>query len=182
MRRLLFVLAVTAGLLVLSPGTSWACSCVSSTTAEHVKRADTVVDGTLEWTATNGVTTTYSVKVDDVFKGRAGVREKLLSPANAAACGLGDLATNKRYVFFVTGEHPGTMQVNSCGGSTLYDAALATQVQAATGPPGPPIPERAALVAAHQGSSHRWLWITGGLVVLGAGVAGALAQARRRPS
>ncbi len=179
MRRLLFVLAVTAGLLVLSPGTSWACSCVSSTTAEHVKRADTVLDGTLEWTASDGLTTTYSVKVDDVFKGRAGVREKLLSPANAATCGLGDLATNKRYVFFVTGVHPGTMQVNSCGGSTLYDASLAAQVQSATGPPGAPIPERGALVAAHQGSGHRWLWITGGVLVLGAGAA-SLAQARRR--
>ncbi len=179
MTRFLFVLAVTAGLLMLTPQPSWACSCASMTTAEHVKRADTVIDGNLEWTASNGLTTTYSVKVDDVFKGRAGVREKLLSPAYASACGLGDLATNKRYIFFVTGEHPGTMQVDLCNGSAPYDAALAAQVQSATGPPGAPIPERSALVAAHQGSGHRWLWITGGVLVVGA-VAGTLAQARRR--
>ncbi|MCW2753646.1 MAG: hypothetical protein JWQ32_1057 [Marmoricola sp.] len=178
MKRLVLVLAVTAGMLVLSPGPSWACSCVSGTTADHVKRAETILDGTLEWTSSNGLTTTYGVQVEDVFKGRAGVREKLLSPANAATCGLGDLATNERYVFFVTGIHPGVMQVTSCGGSAPYAAALAAQVRAATGPPGRPIPEPVAVVSGH-GSGHRWAWITG-VLVIGAAVTGALTWSRRR--
>lgn len=138
--RLLFVLAVTAGMLVLTPGTSWACSCAVRSTAEQVRAAGTVVDGTLEWVASNGITTTYSVKVAQVYKGKAAEREKLIGPAQESACGLGSLATDERYLFFIDGEHPGKMSVSLCGGGALpYDGALATRIQGVTGeePSGP---------------------------------------------
>jgi hypothetical protein len=80
----------------------------------------------------------------------------------------------------VAGIHPGEMQVNSCGGSALYDPVLVTQVQVATGPPGRPIPEPTALVSG-QGAGHRWARITAVLVV-GAAVSGAVTWQRRRPS
>ena len=133
--KLLFVLALTAGLLVLSPQTSWACSCRTGSTAEHLDRARTVVDGRLDWVATNGITTTYSVVVAKVYKGKAAEREKLVSSASEASCGLGPLATDKRYLFFIDGEHPGQMKVGLCGGTTPYDAALAAKISAITGEP-----------------------------------------------
>lgn len=138
MRRMLLVLAVTAGMLVLTPGTSWACSCVTSTTAEQAQRADTVVDGTLSYVTTNGIERTYGVSVTGVYKGRSADFEKLVSNANEASCGLGDLATGKRYLFFISGEHPGRMRVGLCGGSTLYDARVAAAIAAVTGPPTVP--------------------------------------------
>ncbi|MCW2785132.1 MAG: hypothetical protein JWP74_1649 [Marmoricola sp.] len=180
MKRLLLVLAVTAGLLVLSPGTSWACSCVSSTPVQQVKRADTVFTGQVVWTASNGISTRYGVKVAGVFKGRAGVREELLSPLNSASCGLGQLAVDKTYVFFVHGEHPGQMQVDSCGGTTVSSTGLVTTVQAATGPPQAPVRPPAGPVAGpgHHGTST---WHLLGYAVLALlVVAGATAVVRRR--
>ncbi|MCZ4499764.1 MAG: hypothetical protein JWQ74_2317 [Marmoricola sp.] len=134
MRRLLLVLAVAAGMLVLTPGTSWACSCVQSSVAQHVKNAGTVVDATVQWVSSNGIETTYSVEVAGQYKGKAAQREKLVGPASEAACGLGDLAAGERYLFFVKGRHPGQMKVDACGGSLPYDATTAAQVAAVTGP------------------------------------------------
>lgn len=179
MKRLLLVLAVAAGMLVLTPTASWACSCAISTTAQHVKRADTILDGILEWSATNGLTTTYSVKVAEVFKGRAAVREKVTSAANAATCGLGDLATDKRYLLFVHGEHPGTMQVDSCGGSALYDAVVAHRVEALTGADSKPLPERGQVVQAGN-AGHHPPWKAGVFVLLGGAVIGGILLRRRR--
>ncbi|MFL6160024.1 MAG: hypothetical protein ACJ72D_28380 [Marmoricola sp.] len=139
MRRILFVVALIAGLVFLTPSAALACSCVVSTPQEQVQRAGTILDGSVVWSATNGLETTYSVKVDQVFKGRAAAREKLITNANEGSCGLGELATGKRYLFFVSGEHPGRMTVSLCGGTTAYDAALVAKVQAATGPPHGPV-------------------------------------------
>lgn len=138
LRRLLLVLAVTVGMLVLTPTPSWACSCASQATSALVERADTIVDGTLVWTSTNGIERTYSLSIDRVFKGKAAQREKVLTQASEAACGLGNLATDERYLFFIQGEHLGTMSTGLCDGSGPYDAALASQVEAITGAPTGP--------------------------------------------
>lgn len=138
LRRFLLVLAVTAGMLVLTPTPSWACSCATQPTAALVERADTIVDGTLVWTSTNGIERTYSLAIDRVFKGKAAQREKVLTQASEAACGLGNLATDERYLFFIKGEHLGTMSTGLCNGSGPYDAAVASEVEAITGPPTGP--------------------------------------------
>ena len=70
---------------------------------------------------------------------RRPTREKLRSPAHEATCGLGDLATNRRYLFFIEGRHPGLMKVTLCGGSRAYDASTAQAVQRITGPARPPL-------------------------------------------
>jgi hypothetical protein len=137
-RRMVLVLAVTAGMLVLTPTTSWACSCAQQETVAHVARADTIVDGTLVWSSTNGIERTYSLQIDQVFKGKAAAREKVLTPASDAACGLGQLATDERYLFFITGEHLGTMSSGLCSGTAPYDAALASEIEAVTGDPTGP--------------------------------------------
>jgi hypothetical protein len=139
-RHGLLVLAVALGMLVLTPSPSWACSCAMATTPVHVEQAVTVASGTVDWTATDGQTRTYNVVFDAVYKGAAAQSEKLLTGADDASCGLGDLATDQRYLFFIDGKHPGTMRVGLCGGTVAYDDAIAHQVESITGPPGKPLP------------------------------------------
>lgn len=136
--RFLLVLTVTVGMLVLTPTPSWACSCAGQSTAQHVKRADTIVDGTLVWTSTNGMERTYSLAVDRVFKGKAAQREKVLTQAREAACGLGELATGERYLFFIKGVHLGQMSTGLCNGSGPYNARVAAEIEAITGAPTGP--------------------------------------------
>jgi hypothetical protein len=109
-------------------------------TAEHVRAATTVAAGTVDWTATDGQTRTYSVDVDSVYKGAAADSEKLVTNAHEAACGLADLATDRRYLFFIEGQHPGAMRVGLCGGTVGYDDSVAARIEAVTGPPGKPLP------------------------------------------
>src|SRR4029078_7486266 len=111
-----------------------------ATTPQQVDRAGTVASGTVAWTATDGQTRTYQVDVDSVYKGSAAEAEKLTTNANEASCGLADLATGRRYLFFIDGVHPGAMRVGLCGGTAAYADALARKVQAATVPPGKPLP------------------------------------------
>ena len=175
------VLAVTLGLLVLTPTPSWACSCAMATTAQHVAQAGTVATGTVAWTATDGQTRTYQVDVDHVFKGSAATTEKLVTHDDEAACGLASLATGKRYVFFIDGVHPGTMQVGLCGGTTAYDEAVVRQVEAATGPPDRPLgPPRDASVDDGSGdrTAVRVALGVGAVLLLGA-VIGAVGVRRR---
>ena len=148
MRRALLALAatpgvfvLTLGILVLTPSPSWACSCAfaPSDTAQHVQHAGTVAAGTVDWTATNGETRTYKVDFDSVYKGAAATSEKLVTANQGAACGVGGLATGKRYLFFIEGRHPGAMRIESCGGTTAYDDALAAKLASITGPPGKPL-------------------------------------------
>jgi hypothetical protein len=145
-RRFVLALAVTLGLLVLTPSPSWACSCAMATTKQQVKNAVTVAAGTVDWTATDNQTRTYEVDFDAVWKGTAASSEKLVTAAADSACGVGDLAPGKRYLFFIEGRHPGVMRIGLCGGTAAYDATLAGQVQAITGPPGRPLaaPDRAS--------------------------------------
>jgi hypothetical protein len=139
--RCLVILAAVLGMVAMAPGNAWACSCRISTPQQLVTNAETIVDGSVVYTTSNGIETTYSVKVDQVFKGKAGEREKLMGEASLAACGLGDLATDRRYLFFISGEHPGLMKVSSCGGSRAYDPAFASKVASITGTSYGPIPE-----------------------------------------
>lgn len=167
MRRVLLVVALLGGLIFLTPTAALACSCVQRTTAAEVKRADTIVEATLAWTTSNGVDATYGVDVEQVYKGKAATFEKLRTGPNAALCGLGDPVPERRYVFFLQGEHPGQMQVEACGGSALSNQALLSAVQAATGDPTAPVAAPAPTAAA----GHTGLGFVGWtLVVLGVGL------------
>jgi hypothetical protein len=169
-RRLLLALAVTVGLLVLTPSPSWACSCAAQTTRQQAGNAVTIASGTVDWTATDGQTRTYKVDFDAVYKGAAARSEKLRTNANDASCGLTDLATGKRYLFFIEGRHPVAMRVGLCGGTVAYDAATAHAIEAVTGPPGSPLPGPAVESAADGGGP-------GIVPLLGAGLAAALLAA-----
>lgn len=177
--RALLVLLVSAGLLVLTPSPSWACSCAISTPRQQVELAGTVAVGTVDWTATDGQKRTYQISVDQVYKGAAARSEKLITNANEGSCGLAHLATGKRYLFFIDGVHPGAMRVGLCGGTTAYDAALARQVESATGPPGAPLPSSAGDPAPPEDHSTRTLVLSLGAVVVLLAAAGAIVVGRR---
>jgi hypothetical protein len=167
--RCLLAVLVTFGVLVLTPSPSWACSCVMATTPQHVHDAVTVASGTVDWTASDGQTRTYRVDFDSVYKGAAAESEKISTNANDASCGLGNLATGRRYLFFIDGRHPGAMRVSLCGGTIAYDAAVARQVEAVTGPPGKPLTTPASASVADDPSTRT--------VVIALGAAGLLVAA-----
>ncbi len=180
--RMLLVLAVSVGMLVLTPTRSWACSCAVQTTAQYVERADTIVAGTLVWTSTNGLERTYSLQVEDVFKGSAAAREKVLTNASEAACGLGLLTTDERYLFFIKGQHLGTMSSGLCSGTGPYDAARAAEVEAITGTPTGPteiaVPESGP-IDPDQIEGTAWYTVVGTGLTLAA-VLGGLIWLRRK--
>ena len=180
MRRLLLAFALTFGMLVLTPSPSWACSCAVGSTPQQVRAAVTIASGTVDWTATDGQTRTYKVDFDAVYKGSAAASEKLRTSESESACGVGQLATGKRYLFFIDGQHPGTMRVGLCGGTTPYADALARQVSSITGPPGKPLATTDSSTPAEDDSGGRTGAIAlgaGGLLVLAAITAFAI---RRR--
>lgn len=180
--RVLMVLAVSVGMLVLTPSASWACSCAQQSVAAQVDRADTVVDAVVRWTSTNGIERTYSLEIDQVYKGRAAQFEKVLTPASEAACGLGDLATDERYLVFIQGVHLGTMSADLCSGTSPYGAGLAGDIEAVTGPPTGPtelvVPQEGALDP-DQIEGTAWYTVVGTAAVLAA-VLGGLIWLRRR--
>jgi len=176
---LLVVLGTCAGMVLLTPSVALACSCVRSSVADQVDRADTVVGGELEWATTNGLERTYSLKVDEVYKGVSGIREKIVSPASDAACGLGELATGERYVFFIHGRHPGRMTVDLCGGSTTYTDDVVLQVQAKTKGPFEPLPTFGDTPPPDEGGTDLVRIVGIGAFVVAFGV-GAVALVRRK--
>ncbi|MCX6394935.1 MAG: hypothetical protein NTV23_00430 [Propionibacteriales bacterium] len=138
MKRLAVVLGLVVGMLLASPTAAHACSCKNLTVTAQTTRADTVLDGTVAWVSSNGIETTYGVRVGQVYKGQSATFEKLKTSASSAACGLTGIAADERYLFFAQGQHPGQMKVDSCDGSRPFAAAVSDQVATVTGPPGIP--------------------------------------------
>ncbi|MGY2877063.1 LPXTG-motif cell wall-anchored protein [Marmoricola sp. URHA0025 HA25] len=176
--RCVLAVAVVFGILVLTPSPSWACSCAQVTPDQQANAAVTVASGKVDWTATDGQTRTFKVDFDAVYKGAAARSEKLVTAADAAACGVGDLATGRRYLFFIDGRHPGTMRIGLCGGTTPYDEAAVRKVEALTGPPGRPL--ATSTVEPSTGDDHGRTWaVAGGAAALLA-IATAVALVVRR--
>lgn len=179
MTRLLLALALGAGMVLLTPGAALACSCVERTTAEQVAAAGTVVDARLTWVADYGVEKRYGIEVGKVFKGKAAEAEKLVGAVNTAECGLGELATDERYLFFVEGEHPGLLKVNLCGGTAPYDATLAAAIEQVTGDPRDPL-VYVPPASADGEDSHASTWFIAVIGVAAVAVLGALVVVKRR--
>ena len=183
MRRFLLALGLTAGLLVLTPSPSWACSCAIDGVPQQVRHAVTVAAGTVAWTSSNSETRTYEVDVDTVYQGAAGRSEKLVTAVEGSACGIGDLAPGRRYLFFIEGRHPGAMPIERCGGTTTYDDTVVRQIESITGPPGKPLPDpdgRADDETSAGGVRGRPAVIGGAAVALAAIASGVLRAVRRR--
>lgn len=178
MRRLLVVLLLAAGMVLVNPNVALACSCVQRTTAQHLDDADTVVVGTLAWDSDNGLDRTFSVSVSEVYKGKAGLREKVHTAADEASCGLGDLAGDKEYIFFLRGTHPGRMTVDQCSGTQQYDSTVVGEVQRRTKGPFEPMPTYVTDVEPSSGPDR--IRVVGiGVIVLALAAGGVLVLRRR---
>lgn len=175
--RALVVLLVAGGMVLVSPSAALACSCVQLTAEQHAKDADTVAIGTVQWVADNGIEKSYSVSFTEVYKGMAGLQEKIVTASDEASCGLADLAVDKKYIFFLEGKHPGRMRANLCGGTTAYDVATLDAVESVAGPPKEPFPSFASGPEASGTDPVRVIGI--GALVL-AGVVAIVLVLRRR--
>lgn len=183
-RRALAITLVAIGLALAAQGPAAACSCVEADTRELVKQADTVAVGTVEWRADNGVDqVSYSVAFDQVYKGVAAQREKIITAADSAACGVTNLQPDQAYIFFIEGKHPGRLSISLCGGTTGYDVAVLDEVQQVTGDPVPPFPSLGGAEVVDDDGPNviRWVGI-GGFAVAALLIALVLARRRFDPS
>lgn len=143
-RLMMGILAGALSVVVLTPGTSYACSCVQRSTAQFVDGADVVVSGVLtdideEFALTSTGTTTYTVEVDRVLKGVATRKVRFESQTSGAACGLEVAGTGRSYVFFLNETSDG-YSAGLCGGTAEAQYLSVGEVGAITGPATEPSP------------------------------------------
>jgi hypothetical protein len=116
-QALVVLLLALSGVFVTQPP-AHACTCTQQTFSDQTAAADVVFTGVVDSiSAPSGGTITYSVTADRVFKGGLGGEVvAVTSPAQAAACGLGELPSDRPYVFLVN--RSGTSYTaESCGGT-----------------------------------------------------------------
>jgi hypothetical protein len=155
--RLLATLVLAGIGVVLGQLPAHACSCVSATTQSQTKDAHDVFTGTVtavmsaqKTDGQRGAVMTYDVEVDRVYKGDVSTSEvQVTSEGGSGACGLGQLAADKRYVFFAKSD--GTdLSADSCGGTARASDELVTKVERLLGGgrgPVPTAPEKAVFTA-----------------------------------
>jgi hypothetical protein len=143
-RLILAALLSAGGLVLLTPATAQACSCVGGDVAAYAERADVVFTGTLlEITPPpkrlfqfSGDPATYSFDVDRVHEGQLGPSAEVRSAVSGASCGLEGLRTGGRYVVFATlGDG---LWANLCGGTGPVRPGVLRQLENAVGPAGAP--------------------------------------------
>lgn len=147
LRVLLAALTGAVALVVLPAAPSSACSCVQGTPQEYVDSADVVVLGTvtdrqgppLRPVMSSGDPATYTVQVEQVFKGDVPPTAYVLSADSGASCGLEGVEEGGRYVVFAD-RSGGELWASLCGGTAPADPRLLDEVVAASGPPQAPDP------------------------------------------
>lgn len=163
MRRLVpgFVLAfvMAAVSVVLTQVPAHACTCKDSNLNQNVERADAVFTGTVTAVQRppdeNSRVIMILAEADRSWRGNVPAKVELTTPSTAAACGVGNLKTDKKYLFFAQSDNA-QLTIDSCGGTTAFTAELGNDVTkllgeaedpAAAGdppsdPPDPPAADR----------------------------------------
>lgn len=149
MRRLVpgFVLAFVVALasVVLTQMPAHACKCVSSDITQDARRADAVFTGTVisiqkpsgkapegetppegDKGSTTGVTTII-VEAERSWEGHVPKQVELTTAASSAACGIENLEADKKYLFFAQSDNA-KLTIDSCGGTSLFTAALGASI------------------------------------------------------
>jgi hypothetical protein len=147
-RLILAALLCAGGLVLLSPASAQACSCVGGDTTTYAGWADVVFTGTLvEMTPppdrpiiASGDPATYSFDVDRVHQGQVGPAAEVRSAVSGASCGLEGMRSGSRYVVFATRDDG--LWANLCGGTRLLRPAVARQLDRVVGPARAPTTER----------------------------------------
>lgn len=122
-RQALVVMLLALGGVFMTQLPAHACTCIQQTFGDQTVAADVIFTGTVDSiSAPSEGTVTYAVTADRVFKGGLGGEAvAVTSPAQTGACGLGELPTDRPYVFLVT--RSGTAYTaESCGGSAPLSA------------------------------------------------------------
>lgn len=146
-RLILAALLCAGGLVLLSPASAQACSCVRGDTTTYAGWADVVFTGTLvEMTPppdrpiiSSGDPATYSFDVDGVHQGQVGPAAEVRSAVSGASCGLEGMRSGSRYVVFATRDDG--LWANLCGGTRLLGPAVARQLDRVVGPARAPTTE-----------------------------------------
>jgi len=139
MRRMVVALLLALSGVVLTQLPAHACSCVVNDTRGDIRNATTVLAGTVTAKTPAANTLTYEVRVDRVFKGTAAETVTLRTAAQPAACGLDNLAVDRRYVVFGT-QQGAVVEVNSCGGTAPMASPVTTTVKKVLGAGKAPTP------------------------------------------
>lgn len=138
-----------AGLLVLAtPAPAQACTCATQDTESFARQARAVFTGTVGEVvvarpggADNNAEYTHEVSVDLVYKGRVDSPEieVVTGGRQSGGCGLGRLAADENYTFFVRlqGE---VLMAAPCGGTSRTRPALTAQLEALYGEGMAPTP------------------------------------------
>lgn len=138
-----------------------ACSCVPSTTADFVERADVVAKGRLVDSDVVGQEVTYTFTGSERYKGDLDPDFEVRSSASGPSCGVTGLVLGGRYVVFMT-EEGEQLAANSCGGTGPATPEYVEQVEAVTGPgssldlPGPGSIHDAAAAVRRLVASLAW--------------------------
>ena len=154
-RRLIAALFLAGSGVVLAQLPAHACSCVSTSTQTHVKRADevfsgTVTDATSARSGRKATTWTYDVEVRRIYKGEVAtstVQVTSQGDDKRSSCGLGQLPADKPYVFFAQADGS-ELSADGCGGTAPASGQLVSKVERVLGdghtPAAPePAPEKA---------------------------------------
>ena len=105
MRRLVLLLGLLlAPLMWLGAEPALACSCVRSTTADYVERADAVAAARLTERDYRGQEVVYTFMGSERFKGGSVPGFEVRTSESGASCGVTDLVVGRRYVVFMTQE------------------------------------------------------------------------------
>lgn len=132
-------------LVVLTASPSFACSCAAAGTEQYVDGASVVLTGTVTDTEpppkrpvmSSGDPVTYTVDVEQWFKGEGSGPVEVLSAMDGASCGLEGVRAGERYVVFASESRDGELWASLCGGTAPWSADLEADVVAATGPGAP---------------------------------------------
>ena len=135
---LLFAFVLACGLSVGSAARVAACSCAQLTQAEAFEAADLVVEGVIiGMSAPEKARITYSVSVQQVYKGDAGELLEVVSAQDSAACGL-TMAVGQRWRLNVS-EFDGELTTWLCDRSELLE-----DIAPSPSPPPADVPDRAS--------------------------------------
>ncbi|WP_426243154.1 hypothetical protein [Nocardioides sp. LHG3406-4] len=143
-RQALVVLLLALSGVVLTQLPAHACTCIQQTFKDQATAADVVFTGVIDSvSAPSAGSVTYSVTADRVFKGGlGGAAVAVTSPAQTSACGLGELSSDRPYVFLVA--RSGTAYTaESCGGTAPVSTDVNERVGRLLGP-GEPVTAVAA--------------------------------------
>lgn len=178
----LLVAALDAVLLMtVGAAPASACSCAYAQPRQFVDGADEILAGTLVQVdqpsrglfSSSSDPVSYTVAVDDVYRGTLGTEVEFESAQDGSSCGLEGMEVDRRYVVFLQTDGE-TRTASLCGGTALATDRLESAVARLAGAPTQPV---GAPVGGARGDGPPWI---AGAGVLATALVGGVLLLRRR--